>query len=30
VEQVPSGVRLVLAVGGKTLTRDTVLAPQLP
>lgn len=29
-EQLPTGVRLVLGVGGNTLTRDIVLAPQSP
>lgn len=29
-EQLPTGVRLVLTVGGATLTRDIVLAPQTP
>jgi general secretion pathway protein J len=29
-EQLPAGVRLVLATGGQPLTRDIVLAPQQP
>ncbi len=30
LEKLPSGVRLVLTLGGRTLTRDLVLAPQVP
>lgn len=30
LEKLPSGVRLVLTLGGQKLTRDLVLAPQVP
>jgi hypothetical protein len=30
LEKLPNGIRLVLTVEGQKLTRDLVLAPQMP